>query len=144
MSWILSDPSADQLPPVVQAPMPGGSVPWRILVGVADRPRPEIPIGIFDVLVRREPAPPGWVSVADVDRTLEAFTLTCASAPLAACTMAQLLRLNEHLSIPEATLSESLAYSMLLAGPEFAVLAGSAPDSHLPARGRAGRGRQRR
>jgi enoyl-CoA hydratase/carnithine racemase len=116
----LSDPAAEQLPPVMQAPMPGGSVPWRILVGAADRARPEIPIGIFDALVCTGVAPRGWVSVDDVDATLESFTQTCASAPLAACTMAQLLRLNEHLSIAEATLSESLAYSMLLSGPEFA------------------------
>jgi hypothetical protein len=116
----LSDPTAEQLPPAVQAPMPGGAVPWRILVGAAEHARPEIPTGIFDVLLCTGPAPPGWVRVDDIDRELASIARTCETAPLAACTMTQLLRLNEHLSTPEATLSESLAYSMLLAGPEFA------------------------
>jgi len=65
---------------------------------------------------------------------LRAFELTAATAPMAACTMAQLLRLNERLSVPEATLSESLAYSMLLAGPEFATwLSNRRPMTYRPA-----------
>jgi hypothetical protein len=76
----------------------------------------------------------GWADVADLDGALAAVRRTCEVAPMAACVMAQLLRLNEHLSVAEATLTESLAYSLLLAGPEFADwLAGRGPMTYRPA-----------
>ncbi|HEY3942676.1 MAG TPA: enoyl-CoA hydratase/isomerase family protein [Acidimicrobiales bacterium] len=129
----MSAPDANQLPGGAPAPLPGGAVPWRIVVGVADEARPDVPIGIFDALLCSGPARPGWTQVEDVAAALDSFARTCATAPRAACTLTQLLRLNEQLPTAEATLSESLAYSMLLSGPEFAAwLAARRPMTYRP------------
>ena len=121
------------LPAAAPLGLSGGSLPWRIVVGVSERARPEVPTGIFDALLCRGPAAPGWTGVADLDVALASIALTCRRAPMAACVMAQLLRLNEHLSTAEATMGESLAYSMLLAGPEFSSwLAQRPPMTYRP------------
>jgi hypothetical protein len=130
----LAGAEARQLPASPPVRMPGGSIPWRIMVGVAERARPEVPPWLFDTLLCRGQAPPGWTAVDDVDEALSCIDRTCRVAPMAASVMSQLLRLNEHLSTAEATLSESLAYSMLLAGPEFAAwLAARPPMAYRPA-----------
>ena len=130
----LDDVPAAHLPAAAPLHLPGGSVPWRIVVGVAERARPEVPPGVFDTLLCRGEVLPGWAGVPDIDLALSSITRTCREAPMAACAMAQLLRLNEHLSTAEATLTESLAYSMLLAGPEFAAwLAARPPMTYRPA-----------
>jgi len=129
----VDDGSAGHLPAAAPMHLPGGSVPWRVIVGVAERARPEVPPGVFDTLLCRGPALPGWTRVEDLDQALSSITRTCRRAPMSACVMAQLLRLNERLSTAEATLSESLAYSMLLAGPEFAAwLAERPPMTYRP------------
>ncbi|MCU1379074.1 MAG: putative enoyl-CoA hydratase/isomerase [Acidimicrobiales bacterium] len=70
------------------------------------------------VVVGDEPAPEVDVVVPDghsVDRVAGAV----AANPLAARTLAGLLRATEILPVREGLVVESLAYSMLLAGPEF-------------------------
>ena len=61
----------------------------------------------FDVVLDDEGAP--W----------EALRARVAAAPLAAQVLVQLLRAGESLALDDALVAESLAYSVLLAGPEF-------------------------
>lgn len=58
--------------------------------------------------------------VADVPAALERITVTAQRAPVAARTLAGLLRLTASASVDDGLIGESLAYSMLLAGAEFA------------------------
>jgi len=53
------------------------------------------------------------------DETVAAVTTGAAANPLAAATLTQVLRATESLGVLDALRVESLAYSMLLAGPEF-------------------------
>lgn len=51
---------------------------------------------------------------------LEAIEARVTKAPLAAQVLVELLRASESLGVHDALVAESLAYSVLLAGPEFA------------------------
>jgi enoyl-CoA hydratase/carnithine racemase len=63
---------------------------------------------------------PTTVQVEDMAASIAAIHAVCRTAPAAASTLAQLLRLTSALSVPEGLIAESLAYSMLLGGSEFA------------------------
>lgn len=78
----------------------------------------------FDVVVSSE---------AEAASVLE----TVARAPIAATTLVQLLRLSEHLSVPDGLIAESLAYATLQAGPELEAWLESRP---VRARSEAARG----
>ncbi len=58
--------------------------------------------------------------VADSEAELEPLLAAIHAMPLAATALVQLLRLSETLNVHEALIAESLVYSMLQAGPEFA------------------------
>jgi enoyl-CoA hydratase/carnithine racemase len=58
--------------------------------------------------------------VADSEAELEPVLAAIRATPLAATALVQLLRHSEAASIHEALIAESLVYSMLQAGPEFA------------------------
>jgi hypothetical protein len=60
------------------------------------------------------------VRVADCDAELATIRRTVAAAPRASATLAGLLRVTELLPVAQGLTAESLAYSTLLAGPEFA------------------------
>ncbi|HET6964808.1 MAG TPA: enoyl-CoA hydratase/isomerase family protein [Acidimicrobiales bacterium] len=68
--------------------------------------------------VAHPPAP--WVRVADPEEALDQIWDRVASAPGAAVTLAEVLRAGRGRSVEEGLVLESLAYSMLQAGPEFA------------------------
>src|SRR5206468_376655 len=54
-------------------------------------------------------------------------------APAASRTLAHVLRASQHLGVADALVVESLAYSMLLAGPEFGTwLEARGPMAHKP------------
>jgi enoyl-CoA hydratase/carnithine racemase len=57
--------------------------------------------------------------VADADAALERIARRAGEAPRAAAALCHVLRTGGSLPVPEALVLESLAYSMLLAGPEF-------------------------
>ncbi len=66
-----------------------------------------------------------WMPLVDVmvDRDgpdVDAVAATMASSPIAATTLALLLRDAEHRSTAAGLIAESAAYSTLQAGPEFA------------------------
>ncbi len=63
---------------------------------------------------------PEWADLVIGDDDVEATIANVANAPLAATTLAIVLRTTPHLSVEEGLAVESAAYSMLQAGPEFA------------------------
>ena len=75
--------------------------------------------GDFDVLVRTE---------EDLERTVAAVS----ARPLASAALVQVLRHSEKLALHDALVAESLAYSVLQAGPEFAAWAASQPQAAKP------------
>lgn len=88
--------------------------PSVALVGDANAPAARLWAPRFDVVVANA-------------GELDAVALGIAHAPLAAATLAQLLRGFEARSIEEGLVAESLAYSTLQAGPEFAAWRASRP-----------------
>ena len=69
---------------------------------------------------RRDTGPPDQIAVPDLGPACHAIAANVAAAPKAAATLAGLLRLTSDLPAGPGPVAESLAYSMLLAGPEFA------------------------
>lgn len=59
------------------------------------------------------------VAVPDVGAAGAALVAAAASVPRATAVLGPLLRLTSALPVPDGLVAESLAYSMLLAGPEF-------------------------
>ncbi len=101
-------------------PLPPGGV----RVGV-DRAG-ELPVldpADYDALVTTAPdAPAPWVSIAParLDARLDRVRANAAHSPVAAAMLARLLRMGEGLRFDTALELESLAYSALLGGAEFA------------------------
>lgn len=84
------------------------------LPSVADQP--------FDVLLTTcKAAQKPWVSLdpAQFNEIIDRLTSAVNANPIAATIGAQVLRLSSRLSLPEALLVESFAYSTLLGGAEF-------------------------
>ena len=81
------------------------------------------PTGFDVLLTTAQDAPAPWVTIRSTDLRAHVDNLTdmVAAKAVAATTLCQVLRLTENLSIGEALAIESLAYSTLLAGHEFAV-----------------------
>ena len=77
----------------------------------------------FTALVTTRPAAPApWVSVepARLDGQIDQVRAAIARAPIAACLLARVLRIGATLPFADALELESLAYSTLLGGNEFA------------------------
>jgi enoyl-CoA hydratase/carnithine racemase len=96
-----------------------------VLVGVASgpiSPRLERLVRALDcTLIEADSAlSTSTISVADVDRACDTLRRCIDRAPRAALTIAGLLRVTAELSVRHGLITESLAFSMLLAGPEFA------------------------
>ena len=83
----------------VDGPLPN----WRVIVGIGSRNGTH---PVCDVVIEDE-------------HGLAALEATCATAPLAAATLTQVLRAGAELGSVAALVVESVAYSMLLAGAEF-------------------------
>lgn len=84
----------------------------------------------YDAMVTTRPAAPApWVSVAPdrLDAQLAAVRETAAHSPIATATLARVLRLGEALDFESALELESLAFSTLLGGAEFARWLAAAP-----------------
>lgn len=106
------------------------SKPWSrageggILIGVDREGRvPELAATEFDVLITTEAsAPAPWVVVesARLDAQLQMIVSIAEKSPIATAMMARVLRLQEALDFDGALEVESLAYSTLLGGSEFA------------------------
>jgi hypothetical protein len=98
----------------------------RIVVGLAERRvRPELAplaaaLTCTLVMGSRDNLPPDQIAVPDLGPACHAIAATAEAAPKAAATLAGLLRLTSAIPAERGLVAESLAYSMLLAGPEFA------------------------
>ena len=75
---------------------------------------------------------PGWADVALDAADRAALAEQVERVPLAAISLAVLLRQTEGLSIPAALAAESAVYSMLQGGPEFAAWRAATPAKPDP------------
>jgi hypothetical protein len=117
-----SQAALDRLPGLVRAVTTSN----RVVIGVAEQ---GVPAGLLPLagalactLVGggAERLPVTQVAVTDVGLACRAIDATVSNAPRAAVTLAGLLRLTSAAAVRSGLMAESLAYSMLLAGPEFA------------------------
>lgn len=111
-----------------------------VLVGVAGPARTGLAppvLDLFDVVIHDgtlPASPPGGVLVHDLEAALGGLADAVTARPLAAVTLAVLLRGTGSLTPDQAIAAESAAYSTLQAGPEFASwLAARAAPSRRPA-----------
>ncbi|WP_234441614.1 enoyl-CoA hydratase/isomerase family protein [Streptomyces sp. WM6386] len=108
----------------------------RVLVGVARRrvsPAAGTLLDALTLTLSTVPQPGrSHIRVDDVDAALDQLTEALHGAPRAALTLAGLLRLTPLLPVPDALVAESLAFSMLLAGPEFAAWRRAHPARPVP------------
>jgi hypothetical protein len=100
--------------------------PWfvgAIVLGIDRHGRlPAVDPSGFDLLLTTASSPSRpWVGLRadEFDTELAALARNARAHPLAATTLAQVLRVGERLPIQDALLIESLAYSTLLGGTEF-------------------------
>lgn len=84
----------------------------------------------------RSPLPAPWVAPPDgLEAGLDRLAAVVHDQPLAASTLAQLLRLRPRLGLADAVVAESMAYSLLQAGPEHARWLAGRPLPRPVARG---------
>lgn len=105
---------------------PGEPVPAGAITVLVDREGllPEVDPVPYDALVTtRAGAPSPWVSVSEARLAAQLLTVQAAAAraPVATALLAQVLRKGEGLAFDLALELESLAYSVLLGGGEFAL-----------------------
>ncbi|WP_298514003.1 enoyl-CoA hydratase/isomerase family protein [uncultured Nocardioides sp.] len=102
-----------------------------IVVGVAEEPVPSRLAPVLEALsFTLAPSGPGstWVAVDDTSACLAEIEATVTRSPLACQTLRTLLGLTDVLSARDGVVAESLAYSTLLAGPEFAAWLAARPS----------------
>ncbi|CAM2738591.1 enoyl-CoA hydratase/isomerase family protein [Skermania piniformis] len=104
-----------------------------VLVGIASAPLPDAAAPLLGALdCTLAPAGPGrtWARATTAD--VAAIRATVAGAPSAAVALVDLLRITAAASVRDALAAESFAYSMLLAGGEFATWRATRPRSPIP------------
>jgi hypothetical protein len=98
----------------------------RVMVGLTERGVPAGLAPLADALActlvsgTRARLPLTQVAVPDLGLACHAMAANVAASPKAAATLVDLLRLTSDALVHDGLVAESLAYSMLLAGPEFA------------------------
>jgi hypothetical protein len=103
-----------------------------LLVGVRAQACSRPPSGLDLVVTTTPEAPRPWVSVPDRAAAIENLRRVVAVHPVAATTLIQVLRLGSALSIDQALVAESLAYSTLQGGSEHQAWLASRPLRPLP------------
>ena len=92
----------------------------RIVVGISDGSGlSPAPMGVDIALCAQPTSQAGWVAVNDLSEAVELLELQVAASPIAALTMAQLMRMRPNLDFEGALAAESLAYATLQAGSVF-------------------------
>ncbi len=125
-------PDIDEPMVVVDLDVHGIDVPalaTSVIVGVSRAAEPpSLEAERVDVALAIATDPPApWVPCADLDEELERLEARIRAWPVAAVTLAQVLRAGTSQAIPRGLLIESLAYSMLQSGPEFRAWLGERP-----------------
>jgi hypothetical protein len=108
------------------------SAPAGPVVGTASAALPDESAPLLDALtLTLAPDGPGrgWVHAPG---SLAAIEATVAAAPLASATLVDLLGVTARLDVPRGLVAESLAYSLLLGGPEFAAWRAGTPRRDVP------------
>src|ERR1700733_13934432 len=116
---------------------PGGGPPCTCPVTAAPA-GPAVHFGAGRPARGRPPAgaPRQTVAVADPDGVAGSLNAAATASPQASVILGRVLRITEALPVPDALAGESLAYSTLLGGPEFARwLAGRAARATPPPAG---------
>ncbi|MFT4265276.1 MAG: enoyl-CoA hydratase/isomerase family protein [Nocardioides sp.] len=104
-----------------------------LLVGLATAPLPDRSAELLaELTCTLAPAGPGVQWARPESGDLERILTSVATAPLAATTLEGLLRLTSAVDVAEGLLAESLAYSMLLGGTEFARWRSRRPRRPIP------------
>ncbi|HSA50817.1 MAG TPA: enoyl-CoA hydratase/isomerase family protein [Yinghuangia sp.] len=127
--------------PVAAARALAGST--RVTLGIARRPWEAELQPVVDAFTLTLGGPDvdadgrAHVTVPDLDAAVDAVMGAVERAPRASLALANLLRINARLlqdpaGVPDALAAESLAYSMLLAGPEFAAWRAGRPSRPEP------------
>jgi hypothetical protein len=92
-----------------------------VVVGMTRSGRAEItPAGLDVALTGTTAPPPPWVTAADLDAAVGELSEAATASPEASATLVQVLRSGRPDSLGHDLLVESLAYSTLQGGPEFA------------------------
>ncbi|MGH9046640.1 MAG: enoyl-CoA hydratase/isomerase family protein [Acidimicrobiales bacterium] len=89
-----------------------------VLIGVTDNDDAAPPKG-FDILLSSLGGPRPWVHREDLEAAVRTLVGSITASPQASVALVQLLRLGAELSVRDALVAESFAYSMLQAGPVF-------------------------
>jgi len=121
----------------LEAPLTDGASPLTVvdLSGIDPHTSLELPVStprVFVAINGHSPAFDVWLDGDEAAETIDEMAESCARAPGAASVLAQLLRTAESGSVAEALWRESVVYSMLLAGPEFASWRSSHPRARDP------------
>ncbi|WP_280484357.1 enoyl-CoA hydratase/isomerase family protein [Nocardia cyriacigeorgica] len=104
-----------------------------VVIGVSETVLPSAAEPLLESLTcTLAPGGPGRAWVRSDRADLDRMAATVAAAPRAAITLAGLLELTSGASVRDGLLAESLAYSMLLAGPEFADWRARTPRRPVP------------
>lgn len=104
-----------------------------VVVGIGTGPLPDKSLPLIESLTcTLAPSGPGRAWVAADDGALERITRTVTTSPYAALTLVNLLPTTARCSVPDGLLLESLAYSTLLAGPEFSAWRASRSPRDVP------------
>jgi Enoyl-CoA hydratase/isomerase len=104
-----------------------------VVVGISRRPLPAHAAPLLESFAcTLAPDGPGRSWVAATSDDLDAIIATVAAAPRASLALTTLLDLTTVTDVENGLVAESLAYSMLLAGPEFATWRAGTPRRPVP------------
>jgi len=130
------DLDGDASPALIAAATGAAERSGRVLVGLAERQPPPCYAGLVEALaftIAPAGTPgPALVPHSSPDEVLEAVHRLVTAAPLAATTLVRLLRTTSRLHVLDGLVAESLAYSTLLAGPEFTAWRDTTPGRPVP------------
>ena len=113
-----------------------------VMVGVGDPDGSPAGLDGVDVALTGSAAPPRpWVGVEDLEGELRRLASSVGSSPMASAVLVQVLRLAGRHGLVDDLVVESLAYSALQSGPEFAgwLAARRTPPAPAPAASEAAR-----